>query len=238
LIVAGTNISLTAEEPSVTVVAGTRNVSVIPSAEDEAASIKVTGNTNLIAGDNTVTVNVKAADGKTTRDYTVKVVVLQLSANKNLSSITVNGGTVLAGGSVTLVPGAKSAEVVAVAEDAAATVSYSGTKNLVAGNNTATITVRAADGTTANYTVTLVVPALSNVVTLKVFTIEGFNVLNKTRLSVPAGTTKLRVNAQASFDGASVEIIGRDIKPGINFVSVKVTAADGTTATYTVRVKA
>ena len=238
LIVAGTNISLTAEDPTVTVVAGTRNVSVIPTAEDDAASIKVAGNTNLVVGDNTVTVSVKAADGKTTRDYTVKVVVLQLSANKNLSSIKVNGGAVLAGGSVTLVPGAKSAEVVAVAEDAVATISYSGTKNLVAGNNTATITVRAADGTTANYTVTLVVPALSNVVTLKVFTIEGFNVLNKTRLSVPAGTTKLRVNAQASFDGASVEITGREIKPGINFVTVKVTAADGTTATYTVRVKA
>ena len=238
LIVAGNAIDLTQESPTITVAAGVRNVSVIPSAEDEAASITVAGNTNLVAGENVLTVTVKAADGKTVREYTVKVNVLALSSNTKLSSIKVNGTTVVAGGSFTLVAGARSAEVVAVAEDAAATISYSGTKNLLAGNNTATITVRAADGTTANYTVTLVSPALSSDVSLKTFLIEGFSVLNRTKLSVPAGTTKLRITAQATDSGASVSISGRDIQPGANFVVVTVTAADGTVATYTVRVKA
>ncbi|MFN5160049.1 MAG: beta strand repeat-containing protein, partial [Rhodoluna sp.] len=238
LIVAGNTIDLTVAEPAITVPAGTKSVAVIPTAEEEAASIRVTGNSNLVAGENTVTVKVTATDGKTTREYLVKVNVLELSSNTNVSSIKVNGVAVLDGGSVTLVAGAKFAEVVAVAEDDSATITYSGTKNLVAGNNTATVTVRAASGASATYNLVLVVPSLSNDTTLKVLSIEGFNMLNKTRLSVPAGTTKLRITAQANSAGASVSIAGRDIKAGVNFVVITVTAADGTVATYTVRVKA
>lgn len=238
LIVAGNTINLTAVEPSITVPAGTRTVSVIPSAEDESASIKVTGNTDLVVGENTVKVTVTATDGKTVREYLVKVNVQALSSNTNIGVIRVNGVSVASGDRVTLVPGAKFAEVTATAQDSAATISYSGTKNLVAGDNTATITVRAANGATATYTVVLVVPALSSDTSLKTFSIEGFNMLNKTRLSVPAGTAKLRITAQANSAGASVSIAGREIKAGINFVVVTVTAADGTVATYTVRVKA
>ncbi|MFM8927311.1 MAG: hypothetical protein ACKOFA_03820, partial [Rhodoluna sp.] len=238
LVVAGTAIDLTEESPTLQLKAGTKSVSVIPQAENEAASVKIEGNTNLVTGNNTVSVTVKATDGKTIRVYTVTVVVAALSSNTNLSSIKVNGVSVLAGGSVTLIPGTRSAEVSAVAEDSAATVSYSGVTNLVTGNNTATITVIAANGSSRAYTVTLNVTALSNDTSLKSFTIEGFNVLGKSRISVPAGTTKLRVTAQANFAGASITIAGRDIVAGLNTVTVTVTAADGTVAVYTVKVRA
>ena len=237
LVVGGSSINLANDSSTVNVLAGTRFVPVIATAEDTSASIVVTGNKNLVQGDNTVTVTVKAADGKTIRAYTVIVNVAALSTNTKLSSIRVNGSVVTAGDTITLVAGARYAEVVAVAEDSAATVSYSGFKDLVAGNNTGTIRVTSAAGTTQDYTVTLVAPSLSNDNSLKVFTIEGFNVLGKSKLTVMPGTTKLHITAQANFSGASVSISGRDITPGSNTVTVTVTAADGSTATYTVIVK-
>jgi len=237
LTVGGTSISLTAEQPSIEVPAGTKFVPVIATAEDSAASIVVTGNKNLAQGDNTVTITVKAADGKTTRVYTVGVFVAAISTNTKLSSISVNGSVVSAGDTVTLTPGARYAEVIAVAEDSSATVSYEGFKNLAAGSNTGTIRVTSAAGTTQDYSITLVAPSLSNDKTLKVFTIEGFDVRGKSKLTVMPGTTKLHISAQANFAGASVSISGRDIVPGSNTVTVTVTAADGSSATYTVIVK-
>jgi hypothetical protein len=81
------------------------------------------------------------------------------------------------------------------------------------------------------------VETLSNDKTLKSFSIEGFNVLGKSKLTVASGTRKLRVSAQANNSGASVSISGRDILPGSNNVVVTVTAADGTSTSYTVIVK-
>jgi len=237
LSVGGTNISLTAENSSVSVLAGTSFVPVIAIAEDSAASIIVTGNKNLVQGDNTVTVTVKAADGKTTRVYTVNVFVAALSTNTKLTSISINGSVVNAGDTVNLIPGSRYAEVIAVPQDSAANVTYLGFKNLSAGSNTGTIRVTSAAGTTQDYTVTLVAPSLSNDSSLKTFNIEGFNVLGKSKITVMPGTTKLHISAQANFAGASVSVSGRDIVPGSNTVTVTVTAADGTSTTYTVIVK-
>ena len=237
LSVGGTSISLTATDPSITLPAGSKSVAVIASTEDEAATVAITGNKNLVAGANTVTVRVTATDGTTVRDYVVTVNVPALSSNSNISSLKVNNVTVASGDTVTLPAGSRYAEVIAVAEDSSASVTYTGNKDLVAGSNTVTIKVTAADGTFTNYTVVLEVPTLSVDATLKSFTIEGFNVLGKNKLTVASGTRKLRVSAQANFGGASVSISGRDIVPGSNNVVVTVTAADGSTATYTVIVK-
>jgi hypothetical protein len=73
---------------------------------------------------------------------------------------------------------------------------------------------------------------------LKSFTIEGFNMLNKSKLKVLAGTTKLHISAQANNAGASVSITGRDIVAGVNTVTVTVTAADGSSKSYVVKVRA
>ena len=238
LVVGGSSIDLTTDNASVSLPAGSKYVSVIATAEESAAAIRVSGNKALAVGSNSVTVQVTAPDGKTIKQYVVTVVVAALSTNTNLTSISVNGSIVTAGSTVTLVAGSRYAEVIAIAEDSSANIQYLNNKNLVNGSNSVTIRVTSAAGITRDYDLTLVVPSLSNDTSLKSFTIEGFNVLGKSKLSVIPGTAKLHVSAQATNSGASVSISGRDIHSGVNDVVVTVTAADGTSQTYTVKVKA
>ena len=239
LVVGGSSIDLTATLPTVTLPAGTKFASVIAATQDEAATFKVEGNKNLVAGNNSVTITVAAADGKTVRVYTVKVVVNSLSSNTGLSLIYLNGFSVLANSNNTVAAGSRYVEVIAQASDAAtANVSYSGNKNLVVGNNDVVIRVTAQNGDFAEYHINVIVPALSADTSLKTFTIEGFNMLGKSKLSVIPGTTKLHISAQANDAGASVSITGRDISAGENTVTVTVTAADGTSQSYIVKVKA
>jgi hypothetical protein len=223
---------------SVNLPAGTKTAPVIAFAVDDSSKIKVEGNKDLVAGANTVTVTVTAADSITVRTYTVTVNVAALSSNSNITSLKVNGTDVADGATFQLPAGSGFADCVAVPEDSASTVSYTGNKNLVTGNNPVVVKVTAADGTHTNYTMTLVVPALSSDKSLSTFTIQGFNVLGKSKMNVLPGTTKLKVTAIAAAAGSSVTIVGRDIQPGLNDVVVTVTAADGTSQTYTVRVKA
>jgi hypothetical protein len=223
---------------SVNLPAGTKTAPVIAFAVDDSSKIKVEGNKDLVAGANTVTVTVTAADSITVRTYTVTVNVAALSSNSNITSLKVNGTDVADGATFQLPAGSGFADCVAVPEDSASTVSYTGNKNLVTGNNPVVVKVTAANGAFTNYTMTLVVPALSGDKSLSTFTIQGFSVLGKSKLNVLPGTTKLKVTAIATAAGSSVTITGRDIQPGLNNVVVTVTAADGTSQTYTVRVKA
>ena len=238
LSVGGLGLNLAGETLSVSLAAGSKSTPVIAIAQDQNAQVKVVGNKALVAGANTVTITVTGADGSTERIYTVTVNVAALSSNKQLDTLSVNGTAVSAGSSITLAAGATFAELKATPDDEKATVRYSGNKNLIVGNNTATVYVTAADGSTAEYTVTLVVPALSSDKSLSSFKIQGFNVLGKSKINVLPGTTKLHVSAIANAAGASVTITGRDIQAGLNDVVVTVTAADGTSQTYTVKVKA
>jgi hypothetical protein len=231
-------IDLAASSSTVELKAGSKSVPVFAATEDQNATVKVTGNKALTAGNNTVLVTVTAADGTTVREYSVTVFVLALSSNKNLGSLRINGSLVTVGSTVELPAGTGYAEVVAVPEDAAASASYTGNKNLVPGTNTVTVTVTAANGDQASYAVTLNVLRLSSDTSLKSFVIEGFSVLGKSKLSVLPGTRKLHVSAVANDAGASVTIIGRDIVAGVNDVQVRVTAADGTSQTYLVKVRA
>ncbi len=236
--VAGVKLNLEEAPFVVNVPAGTKSVPVIAFAADDSSKLKVEGNRNLVAGANTVTVTVTGADSITVRTYTVTVNVAALSSNSNITSLKVNGTDVANGGTFQLSAGSGFADVVAVPEDSGSTVTYTGNKNLVIGNNSVVVKVTAADGSFTEYTMTLVVPALSSDKSLSTFTIQGFNVLGKSRISVLPGTTKLKVTAIAAAAGSSVTIVGRDIQPGLNNVVVTVTAADGTSQTYTVRVKA
>jgi hypothetical protein len=238
LVVGGSSIDLTATEPTVTLPAGTKFASVIAATQDEAATFKVEGNKNLVAGNNSVTITVAAADGKTVRVYTVKVVVSALSSNSRVTSLKLNGLEVANGAQVTLPAGTTFVEMQAIAEDPKATITYLNYKDLVVGFQATRIIVRAQDQTYSEYNFFVTVPALSTDTSLKSFTIEGFNMLGKSKLNVIPGTTKLHISAQANDAGASVSITGRDIVAGVNTVTVTVTAADGTSKSYVVKVRA
>jgi hypothetical protein len=238
LVVGGSSIDLTATEPTVTLPAGSKFAAVIAATEDEAATFKVEGNKNLVAGDNTVTITVAAADGKTSRVYTVKVVVTALSNNTGLAFLSLNGTNIGINTDNTVTAGLRYVEVIGTAADSSATITYSGNKNLNDGNNDVVIRVTAQNGDFVDYHINVIVPALSADTTLKSFTIEGFNMLGKSKLSVIPGTSKLHVSAQANDAAASVSITGRDIVAGVNTVTVTVTAANGTSQSYVVKVKA
>ena len=237
LTVAGFKLDLTGSLV-VNLPAGSKNAPVIAITQDQSATVKVLGNKALVAGANEVTITVTGADGVSQRVYTVTVNVPALSSDSRLMGVRVNGSINAYNPTVNVVAGAGSVEVIAIPVDSGATVTYTGFTNLVAGNNTASIKVTAADGTFTLYPVTVVVPALSSDKSLSVFKIEGFNVLGKSKINVLPGTTKLHVTAIANAAGSSVSITGRDIQPGLNDVVVTVTAADGTSQTYTVKVKA
>ena len=238
LVVGGSSIDLTATNPTITLPAGSKFAAVIAATEDDAATYKVEGNKNLATGDNSVTVTVAAADGKTVRVYTVKVVVSALSSNSRVTSLKLNGVEAANGTYLTLPAGTSFVEMQAIAEDPKATITYLNYKDLVVGFQATRIIVRAQDGTYSEYNFFLTIPALSADTSLKSFTIEGFNMLGKSKLTVLAGTTKLHVSAQANDAGASVSITGRDIVAGVNTVTITVTAADGSSKSYVVKVRA
>ena len=238
LVVGGSSIDLTATNPTITLPAGSKFAAVTAATEDDSATYKVEGNKNLATGDNSVTVTVAAADGKTVRVYTVKVVVSALSSNSRVTSLKLNGVEAANGTYLTLPAGTSFVEMQAIAEDPKATITYLNYKDLVVGEQTTRIIVRAQDGTYSEYNYFLTIPALSADTSLKSFTIEGFNMLGKSKLKVLPGTTKLHISAQANNAGASVSITGRDIVAGVNTVTITVTAADGSSKSYVVKVRA
>jgi hypothetical protein len=238
LVVGGSSIDLTATNPTITLPAGSKFAAVTAATEDDAATYKVEGNKNLATGDNSVTVTVAAADGKTVRVYTVKVVVTALSNNTGLAFLSLNGTNIAVDSDNTVLAGSRYVEVVGTAADSKATISYSGNTGLVAGNNDVVIRVTAQSDVFTDYHINVIVPALSADTSLKSFTIEGFNMLGKSKLKVLPGTTKLHISAQANNAGASVSITGRDIVAGVNTVTITVTAADGSSKSYVVKVRA
>jgi hypothetical protein len=140
--------------------AGTTGVSVVAVAHDSGASVAVYGANGLVAGDNKLFVEVTAADGTVGYQYvTLRVDAAAASSETGLAQLTVNGTDVSNGDTVEVAAGNTSVAVVAGALDSGASVSVAGASGLKVGNNTLTVTVTAADGTVATYSVTLHVAA-------------------------------------------------------------------------------
>ncbi len=144
--------------------AGTTGVAVVAVPWDGLASVTIDGASGLSAGDNTLTVEVTAADG-TVEDHTVtlRVAATIVSSETGLGQFTVNGTDVADGDTVELAAGTTGVGVAAVAWDNLASVVIAGNSGLKVGNNTLTVTVTAADGTVDVNTVTLHVAAAPKV---------------------------------------------------------------------------
>ncbi len=204
---------------------GTASVEVMAETEDSKATVVVDGGDALEVGDNAITATVTAQDGSV-KVYSVKVVVAG-SANTDLSTFTIDGSAVVNGGSVDVVAGTTSVEVVAEAADENSNVDVVGGDELVPGENTVTATVTAQDGTVSVSEVTVNV-ALSDNTTLSTFSINGTDVADGDSIPVPAGTTSVDVMAEAAMPGATVDISGdTDLVAGDNIVTVTVNATDG-----------
>lgn len=119
---------------------------------DEKATVEITGNESLVAGDNAVKITVTAQDG-TTRIYTINVKKDE-ATTLGLSSLKINGYTLSPKFSSNvyeykinvLDPNITKLDVSATANVENAKVEVTGNTNLVKGENTITITVTSEDG--------------------------------------------------------------------------------------------
>ncbi|MEI8231827.1 MAG: hypothetical protein WCG32_04615, partial [Actinomycetes bacterium] len=215
---------------------GTSSVSVVATASDVNASVAVTGVSGLVTGANTVTVTVTAEDGSST-PYTV-VIDVAASSNTDVSLISVDGAVVVVGGSVSKAYGVSSVVVSAVPSDVDAAVSVLGASGLHAGSNAVTVRVTAADGVAfQDYVVYVAVTAASSDVGLALFTVNGVNVLDGSQVDVGSDVSSVTVVAAASSDFASFQVSGGSgLTVGDNFVSVRVTAQDGSFLDYSAKV--
>ncbi|NBW74140.1 MAG: hypothetical protein EBR26_07070, partial [Microbacteriaceae bacterium] len=214
---------------------GTTDVEVDVVTSDVDADVVVVGDVGLVTGENTLTITVTAADGETTADYTITLIVLP-SSDVSLEVLQVNGVDVADGDVVEVEPGVSEVDVEVVTSDPDATFEVFGASDLVAGVNDVVITVTAADQVTVvDYTVSVVVP-LSDDVSLAVFQVAGSDVEDGDVVELAAYTTEVDVVVEASDPDATVEVDGgSDLVVGENTLTVIVTALDGeTVASYVV----
>ena len=230
---------------------------------------------NLNEGANTCTITVTAEDG-TKKSYTVNVTRKAgsvtpdpgpsdpeptKSSDATLKSLTPSSGDLnpaFASGtnSYALIVGDDVDRVTfnAIPNDSKATVESGTSCTLNTGLNTCNIVVRAEDGTTKTYRVTVnrgstdepidVEPVKNSDASLKSLDISGFTLtprFNKNTTTYSIGVsnniTGLDVTAIPTDENATVRIIGNtNWVEGVNPVKIIVTAEDGTTRTYTINV--
>ena len=213
----------------------TGSVSVTATPADADAIVTVSGNTGLRPGNNTISVVVVAPNG-TKKVYTVTVTVAK-SSNTNLTTLSVNGIDVADGGTVTLPARTVTSVIKAVTADAESKIVIAGGSSLTSGNNPASVSVTAPDGTSKTYSFTIYVTPLSSDKSLKSISVNGSAYVADSTVDLPIGTKLVSVIAVANDAGAKVEVSGNaNLVGGINFVNVKVTAANGDVANYSVKV--
>lgn len=173
------------------------------------------------------------------------------SSNANLSSLTVSAGSInfnkdTTSYNINVGSDVTSFNVSATAEDSGAKISGIGTKSLNYGNNAINIVVTAPSGAKKTYTINVnredTRSKNNNLSGIKLSTgtlNPSFN-SNKTSysVSVPFDITSIKVEANAEDSKSKVSISGGgNLKAGaITTVTIKVTAENGSTKTYTVKV--
>ncbi|NBS62245.1 MAG: hypothetical protein EBT26_09475, partial [Microbacteriaceae bacterium] len=213
----------------------TNEVEIVVETTDPEATFTIDGGTDLIVGDNILTVTVIAADGVTTAIYTVTL-VLPIGDNTELSTFQINGSDVVDGDVIELPAYTTEVEVLAEAVDTDATIEVFGDSDLQQGENELTVTVTAADGQTTQDYILFLNVALGNNTELAVFAVDGADVADGDSLDLDPYTTSVEVATETVDPEATVDVEGdTDLQPGENILTVTVTAVDGeTTQVYTV----
>ncbi|MDD3340739.1 MAG: cadherin-like beta sandwich domain-containing protein [Bacilli bacterium] len=217
--------------------------------ESAFASLKGTGSYQLKKGDNTIEVSVIAEDGNV-RVYTLHV-FRKYSSNANLFTIlsdTENALEPLFQKEITeyqmhVDNAIKNITLTGIAEEASATVSGNGTYSLHTGENVVTIKTTSEDGTEKAYKITIVRDLSSNTNLSSITAKEGslspkFNKeVTSYQVKVLENVTSLDLTVLKEDDTSTYEIIGnKDFILGENLVIIKVTAQDGTSKQYTLKV--
>lgn len=254
---------------TVTVPSGTTSVTLTGAANDSKATVSGLGSVTLTGDTTTASVKVTAEDG-TTKTYTVKIVKEKdeetggetggettiKSSDATLKSLNASGYTLSpsfeSGTTSYTVKVPKSATTIKLEGEVnhnKATVTGLGDIALDNDETTATIKVKAEDGTTKTYTVKIVkedekTEEKDSDATLKSLDMSGYTLnptfnkdINTYSIKVKNSVTGLDVKAIPNSDKATVSISGnKGWQEGNNVVTIKVTAEDGSTNTYTINV--
>ena len=216
---------------------GTSSVDIVATPTSSNAVADTIGADALHTGRNVVKINVTAGDGSV---YTYRLIFnVAANADTGVDSLTV-GGQDATGGSVELPAGSRAAVVSVVTTDSYASFAVDGGSDLQPGDNTVTVTVTAADGTTTQdyvVTVTVLDVVLSNNTDVSSITVAHLDATSGSVI-VGIGTTGVLVQVVTSDPFATYTVDGNtDLQPGDNTVTVTVTAADGeTTLDYPITV--
>lgn len=209
---------------TVFVPAGTTAVAVTALASDSAASVAVTGSNGLQLGENTLTVVVTAEDGTTT----TSTVTLNVLANDDtsLALFQYDGSDVSNGDEFDLENGVTSVEITAEPTTELSTVEILGADALVPGRNVVKVKVTAQDTSVSTYLLIFNV-AQSDDTSLASLTVGGEDAIGGA-VTLPAGTRAAVVVVETTDPFASYVVEGNaELSPGVNTVTVTVTAADG-----------
>jgi hypothetical protein len=207
----------------------TESVTVAVTTTDESASYVVDGNEGLVAGENTITITVTAADESTTQDYLITVNVMP-NTDTSVVSINVAGTDVVDGETLILEPLTTEVDVLVELTDADASYEVQGGTDMGSGDNALLITVTAADGvTTQEYLITITVP-LNSDTSIASLTVDGNEVGDADFVIVDALTTEVEVVIELTDPDAYYLVEGgSDLLPGDNALLITVNAADGVT---------
>ncbi len=222
---------------------------VIAVPTDSGASVKISGNKNLVSGENTINIIVTAPDKITTKTYTIKV-TKSVSKNNYLSDLNIpdyNFTTSFVktnqGPYVVNVPSdVNTININATPEAKTSTVNGNGIIKLVGGKNVVTVKVTAESGDTRDYTI-IVNKALSTDSTLKDILLSDESldpVFNPS-------THEYTVNVPEELDSITITGIVNDSSATITgngtydvyedfIVDLVVTAEDGNKTTYKVNI--
>jgi hypothetical protein len=227
-------IDVSDENTVVEVPAGTTAVTATAKTADSKATLSLTGFSGLKTGVNTVTFRITAEDGVTVRTFLRTVNVKAVSANTNLSALTVAGFATLDGGTVHLPVGTSRVKVAAVLESTEAKLTLSGNTGLVGGDNIVKVVVTAPSGAERTYSVTVNVAIPGSDTSLSTFTVNGTTVSDGSVVSIASGARRVKVAAITGDSSSSVVVTGKAVVEGVNTLTVVVTALNGDSRTYTV----
>lgn len=218
--------------------------------QQEVAKVAIAGPDTLAIGENTFTITVTAEDNKTTKVYTVMVKrAAPLSSNNYLQSIhgiklheSFDKNTLAYTASVDY--DVTQIDVQAKAEDANAKIEIQGAEDLHVGVNKVYIRVTAQDQKVRTYTIAVIRKAKQASSNANLSSLSGIDVqpafdknITEYTASVLYDTTVLNLQAICEDHTASMNIQGtKDLKVGLNTITITVTAQDGTQKQYHIRV--
>ena len=215
----------------------TQAVDVVVETTDPDASYVIDGDSNLVVGENILTLTVTAADQSTTMDYQVTLNVAP-SNDATLGSATVSynaadGSTqtvpVIDGDEVYLPSNTLSVDVSVNPNDAEASFEIEGGTELQVGSNDLVITVTAADGVAQEVATIALIVAVGDVTTNS-FTVNGQEVEDGMVVDVDAGTEAVDVAVETADPLATYTIEGAEglVFGTPNHLVLTVTSVDGT----------